>query len=238
MVTHTLPEAAVGSSRSQLLRLPRSCTARNGFQRGGNVHAGTGGALDCGKVFVGDDFGKGFCGKQKAAASSRCDVFKRDAVAHATAHAHLALQVAPGVDRAIARVTAGVVEVLGLHRAPCAHDGGVAVGGGVHRAGHLRAPPVGVMQRGHEADVHPSCGPVGMGHHALRCAAHGQADHAQGVAACVQQGAAAQVGVHADVVGRRGQGEAKAGLHRAHVAHRAIVQQCQKVARLRLKPYG
>ena len=58
----------------------------------------------------------------------------------------------------------------------------------------------------------------------------------RGVAACIQQGAATQIGVHADVVGRVGQGEAKAGLHRTHLAHRAIVQQGQQVARLRLKP--
>ena len=138
----------------------------------------------------------------------------------------------------MARPVAGVVQVFGLDGACGAGDGGAAVVGHVHGTRQLRAAAIGIQQRGHQADVHPRVGIGGMGHHRQRRLAHHQAEHAQGVAASVQQRTTTQVGVHADITGAVGEHKPETRLHRAHVANGTALQQRLQVAGLRLEPPG
>ena len=77
-----------------------------------------------------------------------------------------------------------------------------------------------------------------MGHHTFGGTAHYQPNQAERIAACVQQGATAKVGLHADVGVGVTHGEAKAGLHAAHLANLVVAQTRQQVAGLGLEPIG
>jgi hypothetical protein len=71
--------------------------------------------------------------------------------------------------------------------------GARAAHGCVGWAGDLGAPAVVEVQRGRGGDVHPGVGPGRIGRHAHRRAAHNLPHEAQGVAADVEQRAAAQL---------------------------------------------
>ena len=110
--------------------------------------------------------------------------------------------------------------------------------GHIHGARELGAPAIGVIQTCHQAHVHARRRPTGVSPHTLRRNTHDQAYEAQGIAAGIEQCATSQGRLQADIAHRVGHGEAKARLHRPHLADLTPRQQRQHGAGLGLKVVG